>query len=103
MNTSGGLDEKSKLSYSDITKAFDNYLIQYLKFTTDWYIYVSKKSAITLGLYLSYDFGMNYSITYSGEFEDRTPFTRTDEFSYSAVNLGFSIGYYFGRANNHKK
>ena len=91
------------LSYQDIKEIFLHPFMPYVKLTVDTYYYVSDSIALTIGLYGSYNFGMQYDtekLNAEGSSEDfpSSPLDLTD-LSYTSFDIGLTFGISFGRPN----
>lgn len=91
------------LSYKDIKETFLYPFMPYIKLTADTYFYVSKQIALTVGLYMLYNFGMQYDTDKlnaegSSELHPDDPLELT-EYGYTSFDIGVTFGISFGRAN----
>ena len=112
LNNSALTDEsilygKDAYNYRDIRNLFKTPVIGYLKYNVDFYYMLTEKVSIMYGLYLSYDFGMNYNTEYlnsSQYLKDyaNASFTQAPIFgslSYNNLSVGISFGLSFGKTH----
>jgi len=104
----GERDIEEDLSYQDIKKTFEYPFIPYIKVTYDIYFNISESVALTLGSYLSYDFGMKYDVDQLNTKQDPNlaPIfgaLELTEYGYSSLTIGISFGISFGRPDPRPK
>ena len=91
---------KEELSHLDIKEIFKNAYMPYIKLTVDTYFYVSESFALTVGLYTSYSFGIQYDIDKLNAINSTTAYPlKLTKYGYSSYDIGISLGAYFGRPN----
>jgi len=104
-----GNQVREDLSYLDIKEIFMYPFMPYVKLTYDTYFYVSKSVALTLGAYMSYNFGMEYNI--DKIHADAAPplgniygqQVNLTEYGYSSFDIGITFGISFGRPDPRPK
>jgi len=104
-----GNQVQEDLSYLDIKEIFIYPFMPYVKLTYDTYFYVSKSVALTLGAYMSYNFGMEYDTDKINTDAAPPPGTiygqqvNLTEYGYSSFDIGITFGISFGRPDPRPK
>ena len=81
----------------------------YVKLTYDTYFYVSKKVSLTIGAYMSYNFGMQYDTEKINADADLPPSifdpnqVNLTEYGYTSFDIGLTFGISFGRPDPRPK
>ncbi|MEI0489572.1 hypothetical protein [Brachyspira pulli] len=89
----GSVDTKIDSDYMKIT--FEKAVIPYLKFTFDYSIFFTEKTAFNIGLYLGYDFGLEPNLYgFNGAVDGNR--LVIDEIAYSSFDVGLQLGFKFG-------
>ena len=83
-----------------IKKTFKDPFVPYIKLTVDTYFYVSESVALTVGVYTSYNFGMEYETDKLNAESSTTAYPlKLKKYGYSSFDIGIALGTYFGRPN----
>lgn len=85
----------TKLDSDYMKRSFEKVVIPYLKFTFDYSIFFTEKTAFNIGLYLGYDFGLEPNLYgFSGAVDGNR--LVIDEIAYSSFDVGLQLGFKFG-------
>lgn len=84
-----------KLDTDSMKRRFKSLAIPYIKFTFDYSIFFTEKTAFNIGLYLGYDFGMESNL-YGIEGAIDNNRLLIDDISYSSFDIGLQLGFKFG-------
>lgn len=87
----------TKIDSDYLKRYYDKAVIPYIKFTFDYSIFFTEKTAFNIGLYLGYDFGLEpnlYGI--NNVIESTTGRLLVDDINYASFDVGLQVGFKFG-------